>query len=170
MNENPFGITREEVLELAANKFVGTMFEESGIAERVEAIIEERVTNEIAIGLSTKVDAFLASEMTKLIEHEITPIDIWGESSGSPTTIKAVLAKRAKDFWEVKVDSNGKESSYGGTPRHKALMTQILQDEFAKAIKENAEVIVSEFKAALKSDATKLVTEHIDKLINVRTK
>jgi hypothetical protein len=46
-------------------------------------------------------------------------------------------------------------------------MEQILKDEFAKAVKENAEVIVSEFKAALKVDASKLVSEHIDKLINV---
>jgi hypothetical protein len=48
------------------------------------------------------------------------------------------------------------------------LMKKLLKDEFANAVKANAEVIVAEFKAALQADATKLVVEHIDKLINTK--
>jgi hypothetical protein len=114
-----------------------------------------------------KIDAAISDELQKLLGQEIVPVDIWGEREGKPTTIRAQLSERARKFWDVPVDNDGRESTYGGTPRHKRLMEQILKDEFAKAVKENAEVIVSEFKAALKVDASKLVSEHIDKLINV---
>ncbi len=108
--------------------------------------------------------------MERLLRAEIVPIDMWGEKTGSPTTIRDQLAERAKRFWEVKVNENGTESSWGGTPRSHALMATIMKDEFAKAVKENAEVIIAAFKTAITDDSVRLVTGHIDKLINVRTK
>lgn len=167
--ENPFGITREEVLDLAANKLVAAYDGDPRLSEIAERLIAEKVSNAFANGLSRRIDEFLTVEMTKLVSQEIVPVDIWGEREGKPTTIRAQLAKRAQDFWNVRVDSDGRESHYGGTERSKALMQQILKDEFAKAVKENAEVIIAEFKAALKVDATKLVTDHIDKLITVKS-
>jgi len=108
--------------------------------------------------------------MKAIVGQEIVPVNIWGEREGQPTTLRAELAKRAQAFWSVRVDNDGRESSYGGSERSKVLMQQILKDEFAKAVKENADVIIAEFKAALKVDATKLVTEHIDKLITVKSR
>lgn len=168
--ENPFGITREEVLELAAKKLVDAYGGDPDLSESAERMIRERVKELFESGLKARIDSFLDAEMKKIVGEEIAPVNIWGEREGQPTTIRAELAKRAQNFWNVRVDENGRESSYGGSERSKVLMQQILKDEFANAVKANADVIVAEFKAALKVDATKLVTEHIDKLITVRTR
>ncbi len=168
--ENPFGITREEVLELAAKKLVDAYGGDPDLSESAERLIREKVKELFESGLKRRIDEFLDAEMRKVIETEIVPVNIWGEREGQPTTIRAELAKRAQAFWSVRVDSEGRESSYGGNERSKVLMQQILKDEFANAIKENAEVIIAEFKAALKVDASKLVFDHIDKLITVKTK
>lgn len=167
--EMPFGITREEVLELAVNRIISE-FDGSALCALVNNRIRENVEKEFAKGVPERIDAFLTEEMTLLLGKEIVPVSIWGESTGSPTTIREQLEKRARDFWGVRVNDEGKESSYGGVPRSEALMKKILQDEFAKAVKDNAEVIVGAFKAALKADSTKLVSDHIDKLINVKSR
>lgn len=168
--ENPFGITREEVLNLAAQKLVDAYGGDPDLSETAERMIQEKVTEAFANNLNRRIDEFLTAEMAKLLGQEIVPVNIWGDREGKPTTIRAELAKRARDFWNVRVDKDGRESSYGGSERSKVLMEQILKDEFAKAVKENAEVIIAEFKSALKVDATKLVTEHIDKLITVKSR
>lgn len=165
----PFDITREEVLNLAAQKLVDAYGGDPDISEKAEEIIRSKVGEMFSeTSIRTRIDECLTAELEKLLSQEIVPVDIWGQREGSPTTIRAILSDRARKFWDVPVNSEGREITYGGTPRHKRLMEEILKDEFAKAVRDNANVIVSEFKAALKVDATKLVTEHIDKLITVR--
>lgn len=166
--ENPFNITKEEVLELAARKLVDAYGGDPDLSESAERMIRDEVTKLFANKLTVRIDAFLTAEMEKLLGQEIVPVNIWGEGEGQPTTIRAQLAKRAREFWAVSVNEDGRESSYGGSPRSEMLMKKVLKDEFAKAVKESADVIIGEFKAALKVDATKLVTDHIDKLINIK--
>lgn len=161
-------ITKEDVIELAANKLADSYASDETLDTWVKQRIEQRIKEYFENNLKSKIDAFLASEMERLLNQTINPVDIWGDKTGAPTTIRAELAARAKIFWEVNVDAEGRPSAYGGEPRHTQLMKQIAKGEFEKAVKENAEVIVGAFKVALKADATKLVSEHIDKLINLR--
>lgn len=165
MNETPFNITRDELLNLAADKLADQIGDTSELYSKAESEISKRISVLFAEGLKTKVDEFLTEEMSKIVSQEIVPVNIYGEREGQPTTIRATLAARAKEFWDVRVDDSGRPSSYGGEPRHQQLMKRILQDEFAKSVKQNADVIVAEFKKAIKADCTKLVSEHIDKLI-----
>lgn len=168
--ENPFGITKEDVINLAAQKIADEYCSTEEVSDIAANVITQRINDVLAAGLKERIDSFLREEMEKLVSQEIFPVDIWGERAGGPTTIRAELAKRAREFWNVKVDMNGKESGWGGTERSKVMMQQIVKDEFANAVKEHSDVIVAEFKAALKENATKLVAEHIDKLINVKSR
>jgi len=170
MDNPPFGITREEVLNLAAQKLVDAYADDPSLSESAERQICEKVKQLFETGLKARIDDFLTAEMKRITGEEIVPVNIWGEREGKPTTIRAELAKRAQEFWGARVDKDGRETTYGGTERSKLLMQQLLKDEFANAVKHNAEIIVAEFKSALKSDATKLVTEQIDKLINTKAR
>lgn len=162
---NPFEITREEILNLAAQKLIESQEDECSIRQIAEEIIEKKVDEIVSTELKAKVDEVLTREMERILNQEVVPVNIFGEREGNPTTIKAELAKRAKIFWNVKIDSNGKESSWGGEERCKVLFKQIVNDEFDKTVKQNAEIIVKEFKEAIKKDSIKLVSDHIDKLI-----
>lgn len=166
--KNPFEITKDEVLELAAQKLANSVAEQSDISETANRLISERVKELFEKGLKARIDEFLDAEMRKVIGEEIVPVNIWGEREGKPTTIRAELAKRAKEFWGTKVDEQGRESSWGGIERSTRLMQQILKDEFAAAIKSNAEVIVAEFKKALQTESTRIVTDNIDRLIKTK--
>ena len=168
MNENPFNITREELLELAAQKLADNFDSSDDIHSAAYKLITKRVEEAFATGIKQRIDQFLADEMARIIATEICPVNIWGEREGKPVTLRATLAAQAKTFWESRVDGDGRPTdSWSGTPRSKQLMAQIMKDEFAAAVKSNAEVIVAEFKAALRADAVKIVTDNIDKLITV---
>ena len=160
-----FNITREEVLELAANKVADQMADYEETQGLVNKLIRERVEQAFKESLTKRVDALLNETVLKLVDETVTPVDIWGERTGLPTTIRQALAQRAKDFWLVKVNADGKEATYNGTERWKMFLQQVSKEEFTKAIQENIESIVTGFKEALRADTGKLLGEHIEKLI-----
>lgn len=166
MSDNPFGITREEILELAARKIIDAYDESPGdmIREKVQSMVKAQV----GPILQFEIELAMRAEIEKILSAKITPVDMWGEKTGTETTIREQLAKKARQFWDEKVDNEGKLSSYGGEPRHTRVVRQVLQEEFDKAIKTNAAEVVKEFAAALKASGAKLVAEHITKLVNVR--
>lgn len=170
-NENPFGITKSEIMDLAANKLADQMSDTEFLEGLVTSKIESRIDELFKSSINAKVDAFLSTEMERILSKEIVPVDIWGESTGEPTTIKAVLAKRAREFWDTKVNSEGKPGDYySNKARHEWLFAKIVQDEFAAAVKQNITNLVGSFKESISASATKIVQEHINQIIQVRTK
>lgn len=168
MDITQLGITREEILSLAAQRIADEIGDTSGVWERVNQEISQRVSNAIGSNLSAAIDEFLKTELYKLVDKEFTPVDMWGDKTGKPTTIRSILADRAMKFWETPVDDQGRESNYGGRPRHERVYGQIVKEKFDEAIKANAELLISQFKQAIKADAVKLTSEHIDKLIKTK--
>lgn len=165
--DNPFGITREEILDLAAAKLADDAASEEYVGDRVQRLINERVKEAVSVALEGKVEEVLSREMESILRETITPVNIWGERAGSPTTLRDALAERARVFWDVNVDKDGKptDSRYNGKPRHEHLLSKLLDEAFKKAVAQNAETMVETFKAAAKADLAKVTAAHIDKLI-----
>lgn len=156
---------RALIAESAAQKLADDIAQSGDIPDRVDAIIRERIESAIGKGLDKRIEAALTKEMDAILREVITPVNIWGERSGQPTTLRDALAERARVFWDVKVDKDGKPSDYGGKPRHEQLMGRLLNEEFNAAIRENATEIVSAFKTAVRGNAATLLAEHIEKLM-----
>ena len=163
--QNPYGITREEILDLAAQKVADQIADHDTVERGALNRIEDQIKNLFESGLNKRIDEFLTKEMDRLMGIEICPVDIFGEKTGKPTTIRQVLSERAKDFWEVKVDKHGKMESWGGTPRWKHAFDQFAEKAFSEAIKQNSETIIQGFKAAMKADTCKRVEEYINRFI-----
>lgn len=169
--DNMFGITKEDVLELAAKKLVDEAQESfDSLIDRAERNLREKINEAFTKSLQGNIDSLLVKEMETLMRTEFTPVNVWGEKTGKPTTIRDALHERAKLFWEVKVDDKGKETAYYGKPRSEHLMRDLLNEEFTKAIRENATEIVLAFKEAVRGNAAQLLGEHIEKLIPVKKK
>ena len=170
MDIKELGITREEILNLAAEKLIQESPADSdeSLSDLARRIVESKVSQYIADNLRTKIDQTLTAEIERLLSTTITPVDIFGKATGSPTTIRSALAEKAKAFWDTKVDKDGNPAAYSGEPRYQMVMQKIVKTEFEAAIRQNATAIVDGFKAALKADATRLLSEHIEKLIPAR--
>lgn len=161
-------ITREELLNLAAQKLVDDAVSEDSLTDYAHSLIQNEIQKLCADKLKTKVDSFLTEEMSRILGQEICPVDIYGEKTGQPTTIRAVLAERAKVFWNVNVDTAGREQSYGGSPRHQVMFREIINEEFKKAIAANIDLMAKTFKDALAADAIAITRAHIDKIIHLK--
>lgn len=165
---NPFGITRDEILNLAVQKLIEEAFHDDHVDELVSTTIRSRVLEITKDSLPEIINKFLSEELNRIATAPVTPQNIWGEKAGEPSTIRDQLHKRALTFWEERVDGQGKVTSYGGYPRHEHLVRQCLQEEFSNAVKTNAAAVVVEFANALKAQGSKLVADHITKLVNVK--
>jgi len=162
---NDFNITREELLNLAAQKLADAYQDEEGLDTFAKRLIKERIEEVFKTKLNASIEAFMKETMEDITNQPIVPVNAWGESTGKPTTIREQLLIKSRDFWETSVDNEGKPSGYGGSPRYQWLMKRVAMEEISKAVKANVDLIVVGFKEALTQDANKLLKEHIDKLI-----
>ena len=170
MDTNTLGITREEILELAAQKLADQYSDESDLSDLANKKINERIERLVGNTLAKKVDETLTAEVEKLLRTEVVPVDIWGDKTGEPTTIKAALHKRAAEFWSEKVDGDGKPSTYySGKPRHEWLFSKIAAEEFSKAIKQDFVNIIGALKDSLRADYAKRADEYLNELIKVKS-
>lgn len=161
----PFNITREDVINLAAEKLLGQY--DFDVEEMISSRVAVAVKAQLDSQLTPTINAALQQAVVGILENKITPRDIWGDVAGKETTIKDQLTKRALEFWDTKVDAKGIENSYSGTPRYEHVVQTVIAEEFNKAIKTNAEVVVKAFRDAMIANGQQLVSDHIKRLVKV---
>lgn len=160
INLDALGITKEEILNRAAEKAAADILGED-LYDYAENMLKKRINETVEKVLEDRIEKTLSEVMGRILEEEVTPRNIWGEKQGEPTTIKAALSERAREFWQVRVGNDGKPSQYGGQPRHEWLVQQTVKTEFEAAIKANINEVVDGFKQAMRKDAGQWISKYI---------
>ena len=162
------GLTKEQVLAAVAENIANSI-EGFDAYEAAQKLVKERVEKELAQKLTAAVDEMMRVEMDRLMRTEITPVDIWGDKTGKPTNLRAAITERARNYWEERVDSEGKTSTsnYIAKPRHEWVFSKIVSEAFTDAVKNNTLSVIGAFKDALRADAAKRFDEQLDQLIRV---
>ena len=132
------------------------------IDSRVYSEVEHQVKTALEKTLNAKVDQALNDALHTALEAEIQPVNIFGEREGKPTTIRAALHERAKNFWNEKVDSKGEKSNYGGRPRWEHILSIMTAKEFESAIKQD----VINVAAAIKDSVRHTFYAEVDAKLN----
>jgi len=170
--QNPFGISREEILNLAAQKLADEFcHEESALQTMASRLVEERVKKALAETMTSRINSFMDAEMEKLVQQVIVPVDMWGDATGKPTTIRESLAAKAVKYWSEKVDNEGRltDSSYYGKPRHEWVFRKIVGDEFEKAVKQNIVELVAAFKDAIRDSEKSKIDRYLNEFLKVKS-
>ena len=165
MDLTQLGIGKEEILDIAATKLADEFGDNDEIYERATKVLRERIEEVVKTRVTLTVEAVLSSEMEKIMREKVTPVDIWGEKTGEPTTIRAQLADKALVFWTTQVSADGKPTTYGGTSRAEHVMRKVAQEEFQKALRQSVSEVVAAFKASLTNEMAKNIENHINHLI-----
>lgn len=158
--DNPFGITKEDVLKVCADRLIGQIDE--SINDTVFSLVSSHINKTVAIQVQDAISKALDAELQRILEAKMTPVDMWGEPTGEATTIRAQLHKRAVNFFSEKVDRDGKPTSYGGAPRYQRIYAELANTAFSKAVSDNIETIA----AAVKTSVRDTIWRDLDTALN----
>lgn len=169
--QNPFGISREEILNLAAQKIADQYCSDGDeLQDHVTKLIAERIKGVFAESLTARINAFMDAEMETLVKTQIVPVDIWGDAKGEPTTIRESLAAKAVAYWNERVNCEGRTSdSYGAKCRHEWLFQKIVGEEFERGIRQNIINLVAAFKDAIREDEKKKIDTYLNEFLRVKS-
>jgi hypothetical protein len=169
-----FDIDATAVLDLAAQKLADEIGSQVTISEKVDRIIAQRIDEAMKTIVNGKIDQIIDAQLEKMLNQTIQPVSIWGDKVGEPTTIASALSERAKEFWNTKVDSNGKviakDSYYFREAKTRAeyMLGKYVADEFAGLVKTHATGILAALKDKLREDAHASIDKHLNELIRVK--
>jgi len=127
------------------------------VKSRLDAIFRDRAESQIKKAIDEAVQGSFDREY-----HRITN---FGETVGSPTTIRKELEKTISAYWSDKVDPrSGKatDSSYNAVTRAEYLMTQVCAQDFTDGLKSS----VLSVTGALKDGLRVQLAKHMDGLLN----
>jgi hypothetical protein len=162
------GFTREELLDLAAEKavqqhagFLGNAIERV-IAKRVDKLFAERA------------DALLTETLAKVFEEglnrQFQRVDDFGDPVGEPTTLKKELARLTDEYWKQRVDKgSGKpcEKAYGSITRAEFLMVQMCAKGLSSELNHITDDVVLALREQLTDAVVKWVEDHVDSKFRV---
>ena len=153
---------REDVIARCVETILGDVDLHSAASDAVEAAVKKKMQFEL--------DEVAEKAMSEALEHAlqstVTPTDIWGQPTGDATTLRAAIHRRAKDFWNEKVDGRtGKRSTYGGTPRYEMLLKGMVKEEFEGIVKDNLKEIVAALKEGIRKDFHARLDANLDVFI-----
>lgn len=168
-----FDIDAAAVLDLAAQKLADEIGDATRITEQVNRLLTQRIEEAMKAVVITKIDQIIDAQLEKMLNQTIQPVNIWGDKVGEPTTIANALSDRAKEFWNTKVDKNGKVvtdswAAREAKTRAEYMLGKIVTDEFAALVKTHAAEILSVMKERLRADAHAAIDKHLNELIKVK--
>ena len=167
-------LDKSEIIEIAATKIADEYADMEALGDWVSRMLTERVEKVIGSTIETRVEEALNKALEETLDAEIQPVNIFGEKTGKPKTLRGTLIDRAQDFWSTKVNSSGKpfgDDTWGrreAKTRAEWMLGRIVSEEFASQVKANAVEIAAAFKARMREDAHKMIDRHIDGLIKTK--
>lgn len=168
-------VNREELLELAANKLANEYVDEDSLSEKVRRKVDDKLDSLFKDRIEGLIDQALSNRLETVMQQTITPVDIFGDRKGEPTTIREVLSDRAKEFWNTQVTEDGKvpkERNYYSSQKLKTraewMLGKVVSETFADEVKANATAILTEFREQLRKDLHANVDKHLDGMVNTK--
>lgn len=147
------------------------------VAQAVENIVgDDNLYERVKRGIEARIDALFDGKVRELVdaqidrvvkegfEREYRKVDSFGRPVGQPTSISKELERLTANYWQERVDRNGKptESTFSSTSRAEWVMAQICADDFSKAMKQH----VVNVAGALKDNFRAVLDQHISVLLS----
>jgi hypothetical protein len=163
---NILGLTQEELTQRAIDQLIES-FNKDGVMTGLENHVKNVIKPEMQQQAQTLVGDYLRENIEQTALMEFTPVDQWGQATGKKTTIRDMLYAQSKEYWDAKVDSGGKPTTYGNQTRAQYLMRSVMLEVFTQAMKDSMVEVVSGFKEALRGDVWAKVSKELDNMIKL---
>lgn len=156
---NDIGITKEDVIDRAAEKLIDGFDEDYGDL-RTQIVLA--VKTEMVKRAESQIDSILEASLADLLDTDFQPIDEWGDKKGSKTTLRKLVKEKSMAYLKAKVDENGKESTYrAAETRANWLAKKAAKDAIDYETRKEIEKAVDTAKSEIKQIVAKHITERI---------
>lgn len=155
------------VVERAVDRFFDEHYDfgatlKTAVEKRINTLFAEKAETAIAAAVDTALDNAFDREFAK-----VTP---WGEQQGPTSTIRKELETLLANFWQQKVDKQGKPSDgYGAVTRVEYQMTRIAGEDFIKNLEQHLIRSAASFKDGLRNELRARVDAMMGNLFHVQT-
>lgn len=151
-----------------ADRIIG----EDELFNRVRKAVDNRIDQLFKDQADAQIRAAIDAAILNGFEREYTRVNSWGEREGQPTTIRKELEKVIGNYWNEKVDTNGKKSSYHSErdlTRAEWLMAKMVADDFNGHMKQHVVNVGGALKDQLRVSLHGTVNELLSGVFRVNS-
>jgi|DEB19_MinimDraft_3_1074340.scaffolds.fasta_scaffold138050_1 hypothetical protein len=150
-------LTAEEiearVIERVAAQVLGTDIDDDGevtVSQTFIKHLREQVREKVESRIIAQVDAIGPTLVSDVLNAEFQPMTTWGDKSGPPTTIRAMVFAHAKEWLTEPVQPDGSriQGYYNGTRIHR--LQFLVRSEVESWFKKEAAAEVAKMAAEVK--------------------
>lgn len=157
----------EAVVERAVDRFFDEHFD---FGSTLKAAVDKRLNDLFAEKADAAIGAAVEAALDDGFNREFVRVTPWGEKQGQPTTIRRELELMLANFWQQKVDRNGKPSDgYNSITRAEYQMTRIAGDDFIKNLEQHLIGSAAAFKDGLRNELRGRVDQMLGNLFHVKS-
>lgn len=144
------------IVDQAVDRIIG----DDDLYARVKSGVDARIDKLFADRAETLIAETVEKITREGFDREYRKVDSFGRPTGAPTSISKELEGLLHNYWDQRVDRNGKKadsSSYNTVSRAEWTMSQICADEFSKELKQH----VVNVAGSLKDHFRGVLNQHI---------
>lgn len=164
---------KEKIERTIINDAVGSLVNDDEFRDKINAKLNSRID---AIFLE-KADEQISNAVNDAIkngfEREYCKVDSFGCKNGEPTTIRKELESHIGNYWNAKVDRNGKTAETGymndKITRAEWVMNKIVADDFNENMKQHVTNIGGRVKDNLRNSLHETVNELLSGVFKVNS-
>lgn len=156
------------VVDRAVDRFFDEHYD---FGATLKGAVEKRINTLFAEKAEGAIAAAVDSALDDGFNREFVRVSPWGEKQGAPTTIRRELEALLTNFWQQKVDKQGKPvtDGYNSITRAEYQMTRIAGEDFIKNLEKHLIGSAAAFKDGLRNELRGRVDQMMGNLFHVQT-
>lgn len=163
-------INKERIEDAIVEKVASDFINEENLSEQINSEVKRRIDFHFKTHADAQIKGAIDDAIRNSFEREYCKVNSWGQREDNPTTISKELERLIGNYWNAKVDRNGKETTYSeGTTRAEWLMMQLVAADFKDAMKQHVVNITGGLKDGLRDQLHKTVNELLSGTFHVKS-
>lgn len=162
-------LNQERIEAAIVTEMADRIAADEGFSQRIQTAVDNRISELFQEHADTQIRNAIDAAIKEGFDREYTRVNGWGEREGSPTTIRKELEKVIGNYWNQKVDKNGKPSTYSELTRAEWLMSKMVADDFNGQMKQHIVNVGGALKDQLRESLHGTVNELLTQVFRVNS-
>ena len=169
--EDHMQINQERIEKAIIEEAVNNILHEDKFAEMISNAVNTKINALFKDRADAQIGAAINDAIRSGFDREYCRVTSWGEKEGAPTTIRKELDKLIGDYWNARVDKNGKAvTSYGESiTRAEWVMSKIVADDFNSQMKQHVVNVAGGLKDSLRRSLHETVNGLLSEVFKVNS-